>query len=88
ALRRPTIELEFDRAIEPGSVPPIALRADDGPSVAVGPLSWLSDRRIAFAPRKPLKANSRYEIMVPAGIRSTTGERSALPLTSSFDTAP
>ncbi|MDV2086898.1 type VI secretion system protein TssM [Burkholderia pseudomallei] len=88
ALRRPTIELEFDRAIEPGSVPHIALRADDGTSVAVGPLSWLSDRRIAFAPRKPLKSNSRYEIMVPAGIRSTTGERSAHPLTSSFDTAP
>ncbi|WP_415858287.1 type VI secretion system protein TssM [Burkholderia pseudomallei] len=88
ALRRPTIELEFDRAIEPGSVPHIALRADGGTSVAVGPLSWLSDRRIAFAPRKPLKSNSRYEIMVPAGIRSTTGERSAHPLTSSFDTAP
>nr|WP_221163477.1 type VI secretion system protein TssM [Burkholderia pseudomallei] len=88
ALRRPTIELEFDRAIEPGSVPHIVLRADDGTSVAVGPLSWLSDRRIAFAPRKPLKSNSRYEIMVPAGIRSTTGERSAHPLTSSFDTAP
>ncbi|WP_195760378.1 type VI secretion system protein TssM [Burkholderia pseudomallei] len=88
ALRRPTIELEFDRAIEPGSVPHIALRADDGTSVAVGPLSWLSDRRIAFAPRKPLKSNSRYEIMVPAGIRSTTGERSTHPLTSSFDTAP
>ncbi|ABN86189.1 conserved hypothetical protein [Burkholderia pseudomallei 668] len=88
ALRRPTIELEFDRAIEPGSVPHIVLRADDGTSVAVGPLSWLSDRRIAFAPRKPLKSNSRYEIMVPAGIRSTTGERSAHPLTSGFDTAP
>nr|8PZ3_A Chain A, TssM [Burkholderia pseudomallei]8PZ3_B Chain B, TssM [Burkholderia pseudomallei]8Q00_A Chain A, TssM [Burkholderia pseudomallei]8Q00_C Chain C, TssM [Burkholderia pseudomallei] len=88
ALRRPTIELEFDRAIEPGSVPHIVLRADDGTSVAVGPLSWLSDRRIAFAPRKPLKSNSRYEIMVPAGIRSTTGERSTHPLTSSFDTAP
>lgn len=88
ALRRPTIELEFDRAIEPGSVPHIALRADNGTSVAVGPLSWLSDRRIAFAPRKPLKSNSRYEIMVPAGIRSTTGERSTHPLTSSFDTAP
>ncbi|MBM5631810.1 hypothetical protein GSH01_18320 [Burkholderia pseudomallei] len=88
ALRRPTIELEFDRAIEPGSVPHIALRADDGTSVAVGPLSWLSDRRIAFAPRKLLKSNSRYEIMVPAGIRSTTGERSTHPLTSSFDTAP
>ncbi|MBO7794675.1 Ig-like domain-containing protein [Burkholderia pseudomallei] len=88
ALRRPTIELEFDRAIEPGSVPHIALRADNDTSVAVGPLSWLSDRRIAFAPRKPLKSNSRYEIMVPAGIRSTTGERSTHPLTSSFDTAP
>ncbi|WP_306795613.1 Ig-like domain-containing protein [Burkholderia sp. GbtcB21] len=88
ALRRPTIALKFDRAIESHSVAHITLRADDGASVPVGALSWLSDHLIAFAPRKPLKSNSRYEITVPAGIKSATGERSNNPLTASFDTVP
>ncbi|WP_063534678.1 Ig-like domain-containing protein [Burkholderia sp. MSMB1589WGS] len=88
ALRRPTIELEFDRAIAPRSAGRIALHGEDRASVAVGALSWLSDRRLAFRPLAPLKSNSRYEIVMPAGIESATGERSAHPLTASFDTAP
>ncbi|WP_436408042.1 Ig-like domain-containing protein [Burkholderia oklahomensis] len=88
ALRRPTIVLEFDRAIEPRSVSNIALHDGNRASVAVGPLSWLSDRRLTFAPLVPLNSNSRYEIVLPTGIESVTGERSAHSMTASFDTAP
>ncbi|NTY40147.1 peptidase [Burkholderia diffusa] len=88
ALRHPTIELEFDRAIDARSVGHIELRGEDGASVAVNTPSWLSDRRLAFTAIGPLKSNSRHEIMVPAGIKSMTGEQSANPLTTSFDTAP
>nr|WP_232288950.1 Ig-like domain-containing protein [Burkholderia oklahomensis] len=88
ALRRPTIVLEFDRAIEPRSVSNIALHDGNRASVAIGPLSWLSDRRLTFAPLVPLNSNSRYEIVLPTGIESVTGERSAHRMTASFDTAP
>nr|WP_082727593.1 Ig-like domain-containing protein [Burkholderia mayonis] len=88
ALRRPTIVLEFDRAIEPRSVSNIALHDGNRASVAIGPLSWLSDRRLSFTPLVPLNSNSRYEIVLPTGIESATGERSAHRMTASFDTAP
>ncbi|PNE78862.1 peptidase [Burkholderia thailandensis] len=88
ALRRPTIVLEFDRAIAPRSVAGVTLYDPNRASVAIGAWSWLSDRRLAFAPLTPLQSNSRYEIAVPAGIESAAGERSASPLTAQFDTAP
>ncbi|KVD73660.1 peptidase [Burkholderia sp. ABCPW 14] len=87
ALRRPTIVLEFDRAIEPRSVSNIALHDGNRASVAIGPLSWLSDRQLSFTPLVPLNSNSRYEIVLPTGIESVTGERSAHRMTASFDTA-
>ncbi|AOJ73483.1 hypothetical protein WS83_18055 [Burkholderia sp. MSMB2042] len=87
-MRRPTIMLEFDRAIEPRSVSNIALHDGNRASVAIGPLSWLSDRRLTFAPLVSLKSNSRYEIVLPTGIESVTGERSAHRMTASFDTTP
>ncbi|KWK77665.1 peptidase [Burkholderia ubonensis] len=87
-LRRPTIVLEFDRPIAPHSVGGVALYSEDRASIAVGELSWVSDRQLAFAPLTPLKANRRYEIVVPTGIESTTGERSTDRLAAVFDTAP
>lgn len=87
ALRRPAIVVEFDRAINPYSVSNITLLNENRATIAIGPVSWLTDRQLTFAPVVALNSNSRYEIVLSTGIESVTGERSTHHMTASFDTA-